>query len=140
MKARGDFIGRKGPGGVYTVQPEIIPESVEWKNIHGETIKPDVLKFRCKGCGIGCTTVAIPGTPREAPYRCRRCDYVTMVKTRESAMDEIEGIWEERGHMKNLMGRRTNSRGAGQRPSPGLVPQVVRGKLVYLPKAIPNDP
>ena len=115
---------------VGAIQADIDPKSVEWKNQDGDKMYLSKLRFRCGGCGIGVTTVALPGTPVEALYNCRRCGHDTTVRTREPVMDFIDGIWEERGHMKKLATRTTNSTGAGE-PLADHVPAVVEGKLVY---------
>lgn len=58
------------------------------------------VKFRCGYCGVPCTAAVLPHSPQIAKYKCRRCDQVSEIQTRPSAMDAIEEEFNLRLDMK----------------------------------------
>lgn len=63
------------------------------------------LQFRCGGCSRPHKTVTFAHTPVYAKYECRFCGYVSTIKTREEAFDQIEAHVEE-GAYEQQIGKR----------------------------------
>jgi len=82
----------------------VIPEFIQSRNEDGDRIVKDeqTINFRCSSCGIGCKSIVYPWSPQIAKFNCRHCNQTIEVKTRETAMDDIDGHIGEGGHQAKM--------------------------------------